>query len=59
MQIKLSGEAWLQFKIINNTLYQDATFKPLGLIGKIYWYSVLPFNGLKLEFMGSFILCYY
>ncbi|WP_409025149.1 DUF2867 domain-containing protein [Flavobacterium sp. 2755] len=26
-------------------MYQDATFKPLGLIGKIYWYSVLPFNG--------------
>jgi hypothetical protein len=38
-----TGQAWLEFKIINNTLYQAATFKPRGIWGKLYWYSVLPF----------------
>lgn len=44
-EMKLPGEAWLEFKIINNTLYQAATFRPKGLMGKLYWYSVLPFHG--------------
>lgn len=44
-EMKLPGEAWLEFKIFNNTLYQAATFKPKGILGKLYWYSVLPFHG--------------
>ncbi|HLF53467.1 SDR family oxidoreductase [Flavobacterium sp.] len=44
-EMKLPGQAWLEFKIINNTLYQTATFKPKGIWGKLYWYSVLPFHG--------------
>lgn len=44
-EMKLPGEAWLEFKIINNTLYQAATFRPKGILGKLYWYSVLPFHG--------------
>ena len=44
-EMKLPGEAWLEFKIIGNTLYQSATFKPRGIWGKLYWYSVLPFHG--------------
>ncbi|MGZ5264925.1 MAG: DUF2867 domain-containing protein, partial [Kaistella sp.] len=27
-------------------LHQEATFRPLGLSGRLYWYSVLPFHGL-------------
>ena len=45
-EMKLPGEAWLEFKIIKNTLYQSATFRPKGVWGKLYWYSVLPFHGL-------------
>lgn len=46
-EMKLPGEAWLEFKIDkNNTLTQTATFRPLGLLGRLYWYSVLPFHGL-------------
>ena len=45
-EMKLPGEAWLEFKIVNNILYQTATFRPLGLWGRIYWYAVLPFHGL-------------
>lgn len=46
-EMKLPGEAWLEFKIDkNDTLTQTATFRPLGLLGRLYWYSVLPFHGL-------------
>jgi len=44
-EMKLPGEAWLEFSIKDNTLYQTATFRPLGLWGRIYWYAVLPFHG--------------
>jgi len=43
-EMKLPGEAWLEFIIINNTLCQIATFRPLGLWGRLYWYSLLPFH---------------
>lgn len=46
-EMKLPGEAWLEFKIgSNNILTQTATFRPLGLLGRMYWYLVLPFHGL-------------
>lgn len=45
-EMKLPGEAWLEFKIQENILVQTATFRPLGLWGRIYWYAVLPFHGL-------------
>ncbi len=45
-EMKLPGEAWLEFKINKeNVLTQTATFRPLGLFGRLYWYSVLPFHG--------------
>ena len=41
----LPGEAWLEFKLDENQiLHQTATFRPLGLLGRLYWYSVLPFH---------------
>jgi uncharacterized protein YbjT (DUF2867 family) len=46
-EMKLPGEAWLEFKIDDyNILIQTATFRPLGLWGRIYWYSVMPFHAL-------------
>ncbi|WP_291870793.1 SDR family oxidoreductase [Maribacter sp.] len=45
-EMKLPGEAWLEFKMVDNTLIQTATFRPLGLSGRLYWYAVLPFHGL-------------
>ncbi len=44
-EMRLPGEAWLEFKIVNNTLMQKATFRPKGLWGRLYWYAVLPFHG--------------
>jgi uncharacterized protein YbjT (DUF2867 family) len=45
-EMKLPGEAWLEFCINDkNELQQTATFRPLGLKGRLYWYAVLPFHG--------------
>ncbi len=43
-EMKLPGEAWLEFKIVNNRLLQTATFRPRGIFGRLYWYSVIPFH---------------
>lgn len=44
-EMKLPGEAWLEFRMVSDTLIQTATFRPLGLKGRLYWYAVLPFHG--------------
>lgn len=44
-EMKLPGEAWLEFKIDeNDILHQTATFRPRGLKGRLYWYSIIPFH---------------
>lgn len=47
-EMKLPGEAWLEFKIVKEDqhwqLHQTATFRPKGIWGRLYWYSVLPFH---------------
>jgi len=35
-EMKLPGE--------NNVLHQTATFRPRGLRGRLYWYSIVPFH---------------
>lgn len=45
-EMKLPGEAWLEFKIEDGLLKQTATFRPRGIAGRLYWYSVLPFHGI-------------
>ena len=45
-EMKLPGEAWLEFRVKEGKLYQTATFRPRGLWGRIYWYSVVPFHHL-------------
>jgi uncharacterized protein YbjT (DUF2867 family) len=43
-EMKLPGEAWLDFEITDDKLIQTATFRPRGLLGRLYWYAVLPFH---------------
>jgi uncharacterized protein YbjT (DUF2867 family) len=47
-EMKLPGEAWLEFRVMQKhnkiQLRQTATFRPRGLWGRLYWYSVLPFH---------------
>ncbi len=44
-EMKLPGEAWLEFRIKGDKLFQNATFRPHGITGRLYWYAVLPFHG--------------
>ena len=45
-EMKLPGEAWLEFRVEGEKLEQTATFRPLGLAGRLYWFSVYPFHGI-------------
>lgn len=45
-EMKLPGEAWLEFKVVKNKIYQRAVFRPKGILGRVYWYTVLPFHGI-------------
>lgn len=43
-EMKLPGEAWLEFEVGEDELRQTATFRPLGLFGRLYWIACLPFH---------------
>ena len=43
-QMKVFGKAWLEFRIEGKTLIQTAYHYPRGLMGRLYWYSMLPFH---------------
>jgi uncharacterized protein YbjT (DUF2867 family) len=50
-EMKLPGEAWLEFAIEDlpdgrHTLRQTATFRPQGLLGRLYWLALVPFHWL-------------
>lgn len=59
-EMKLPGEAWLEFKICEkdgkNYLQQTATFRPVGILGRLYWYLVLPFHYFVFEGMAENLL---
>lgn len=63
-EMKLPGEAWLEFTIEegkddkNNILHQNATFRPKGLLGRLYWYSVYPLHFLVFPGMAKGIIEY-
>jgi uncharacterized protein YbjT (DUF2867 family) len=43
-EMKVPGEAWLEFKISGKRLIQTATFRPKGLMGRLYWFSTVPLH---------------
>lgn len=49
-EMKLPGRAWLEFEVTghgaNATIRQTAIFDPVGIMGRAYWYAVLPFHHL-------------
>ena len=61
-EMKLPGEAWLEFRIQKSdgqqTLVQTATFRPEGIWGRLYWYAVLPFHFFLFEGMIQRIVAY-
>lgn len=57
-EMKLPGEAWLEFKIENNIFSQQATFRPKGLLGRLYWFVLLPFHAIIFKNMTKRICGY-
>lgn len=43
-EMKIPGEAWLEFKLVGNQLYQTATYRPKGISARIYWYTLYPIH---------------
>ena len=54
-EMKVPGEAWLEFRVIGNELHQTATFRPKGLLGRLYWYVCLPFHLVLFPRMARFL----
>jgi uncharacterized protein YbjT (DUF2867 family) len=61
-EMKLPGEAWLEFRIIKKEekyyLHQTATYRPKGILGRLYWYSVLPFHFFLFDGMAKNVIHY-
>jgi uncharacterized protein YbjT (DUF2867 family) len=58
-EMKVPGEAWLEFRIIENptpALRQTATFRPKGLRGRLYWYMLMPFHFFIFKGMAKKII---
>ncbi|MEY3150434.1 MAG: hypothetical protein RLY92_661, partial [Chloroflexota bacterium] len=49
-EMKLPGRAWLEFEVTadgaQTIIRQTATFDPVGLAGRIYWYALYPLHQL-------------
>jgi uncharacterized protein YbjT (DUF2867 family) len=45
-QMKLPGQAWLEFDCQPEQLVQTAHFIPRGLLGRLYWYAIVPIHNL-------------
>jgi uncharacterized protein YbjT (DUF2867 family) len=47
-EMVMPGEGWLQYELVSadegTVVRQTATFEPKGILGRLYWYSVLPFH---------------
>ena len=47
-EMKLPGRAWLQFELdrdgTGSLIRQTAIFDPVGILGRLYWYSLYPLH---------------
>jgi len=54
-EMKLPGRAWLEFEVTGDgasaTIRQTATFDPVGLAGRMYWYALYPLHQLVFRCM--------
>lgn len=49
--LKLPGRGWLEFEVTpldrgRSRIRQTATFDPVGLLGRVYWYAIAPVHAL-------------
>jgi uncharacterized protein YbjT (DUF2867 family) len=49
-EMKVPGRAWLEFEVMpdgsGSTIRQTASFDPVGLFGRLYWYALYPVHEL-------------
>lgn len=61
-EMRLPGEAWLEFEIrpseSGGSLIQKATFRPNGLLGRLYWYGIYPFHWFVFRGLAKGIIQY-
>jgi uncharacterized protein YbjT (DUF2867 family) len=54
-EMKVPGRAWLEFVVEpqaeGSIIRQTAIFDPIGLFGRLYWYSVYPLHALVFQNM--------
>jgi uncharacterized protein YbjT (DUF2867 family) len=50
--LKLPGRGWLEFEVLpldggrRSLIRQTATFDPRGIVGRLYWYAILPLHAI-------------
>ncbi|MEE4115356.1 MAG: SDR family oxidoreductase [Marinilabiliaceae bacterium] len=55
-EMKLPGEAWLEFYITDKgKLRQEATYRPKGIYGRLYWFILMPFHFFIFKGMAKVI----
>lgn len=58
-EMKVPGEAWLEFKVNSKPngceLIQTASFRPKGILGRLYWYLLFPIHKLIFRSMAKAI----
>ncbi len=55
-QMKTPGKGWLEFTIQHQKFNIIIHFLPNGVLGRIYWYSFLPFHKLIFKGLGKKLL---
>jgi len=49
-EMKLPGEAWFEYHVTEENqqwfVHQKATFRPKGVLGRLYWYMLVPFHAI-------------
>lgn len=59
-EMRMPGAAWLELTATpqgdGTTYHQRAIFLPRGLVGKLYWWLVVPFHGVIFPLMARNIL---
>ena len=56
-EMRLPGRAWLEFRVVavegGSELHQRALFAPRGLLGRLYWWVLVPFHGMIFPTMAT------
>ena len=55
-QMKVPGEAWLEFDCQPEQLVQTAHFIPRGILGRTYWYSIVPIHNLVFQDLATTVV---